>query len=292
MSRVVNADFFTVEKSSNSDPEFEQVLHEISQIPHNSVARNITHFDNPIRMASIAMSSNRQEWIGDMVKIRMDNIPPKASTTGSLNPLQLSNDEGLGEETAFLYIPRHKVIVVQRNFYGVAPSIMCKYMSEKSSAKASYKLKPIISNASFDRLRRMSSVSKMQISFANINNSQALVNRNDGLGDALNNFERYGAISAEITLSVGKTKKSMDIRNVIRTALSLHRHKDTNTVKKIEISGSNEYDSKTVLDLLEDRIVYKETIPSDENRNIPRSRRFDFLQNAWADKSDEILSLI
>src|SRR5712671_1150043 len=68
-------------------------------------------------------------WLCDFVKIRMDHGPSKAGLTQPAKGFELKNDEGFGEETAFLWDSTNDWCVIQYNHFGVRPSAIAEYLS-------------------------------------------------------------------------------------------------------------------------------------------------------------------
>jgi hypothetical protein len=107
---------------------FEQLIEQVDATPPDD-NRNLEVGTNPARLQVSGVWNQCRE--GEMVRIRMDTLPRKASLDGALEDLDFGDDEGLGEETAFLYHPPTRILAIQRNRTGVSASSLVWYFKEK-----------------------------------------------------------------------------------------------------------------------------------------------------------------
>ena len=99
MSKLMKVDFYKVVMPENAACKFDEILDRISAIPADD-HRNVVRAGYPIRLQEATKGG--AVWEGEFVRIRMDEIPVKASLGGAIEPIELEDDEGIGEETAFL----------------------------------------------------------------------------------------------------------------------------------------------------------------------------------------------
>src|SRR5580704_9270886 len=112
----------------NGAPPFEDLVQLVEESPRDD-GRNLEIGPDPARLQESGIWNHCHE--GEMVRIRMDMLPRKASLDGALEDLDFEDDEGLGEETAFLYHPPTQVLALQRNRSGVSASGLAWYVKEK-----------------------------------------------------------------------------------------------------------------------------------------------------------------
>jgi hypothetical protein len=115
MTRQIKINFYRVYMPDGAGITFEGILESVDQSP-NDEGRNLLVRDCPIRLQSL--NKLQQGWEGDMIRIRMNEVPIKASLAGIVEPLEFEDNEGLGEETAFIYNPLIQVLMSQRNQSG------------------------------------------------------------------------------------------------------------------------------------------------------------------------------
>ena len=129
MSKIIHIDFYRVSVLDDPNLRFNDLVEDVSALP-NDDQRNLFIRDAPVRLQTC--HPRPDAIIGDMVRIRMNALPAKASLGGDIAPLDLADDEGIGEETAFYYnIPR-RIAVVQRNKFGVTAPQMAHYFTVKT----------------------------------------------------------------------------------------------------------------------------------------------------------------
>jgi hypothetical protein len=102
MAVQVNIDFYRVEMPDGCTTTFESVVDSVHDSPDDPT-RNVDIRGHPVRLQVAHFGTEYVE--GDMLLIQMHALPPKANLAGEVESLQLASDEGLGNETAFLYHP-------------------------------------------------------------------------------------------------------------------------------------------------------------------------------------------
>src|SRR5258707_7859842 len=153
MPKTVKIDFFKVVMPEDAGMTFEALLNRIGQIPLQDEARTQEISGDPVRLQELHHQQGGHIE-GDMVRTRMDTLPRKSNIeTGELALLDLDEDEGLGEETAFLYDPATHCLTIQRNRYGVSASAFATYCTEIGAFESAITLEPIISGDAIARLQ-------------------------------------------------------------------------------------------------------------------------------------------
>jgi hypothetical protein len=158
---------------------FETVVETVSQLAAGA-ARNLEVSGAPIRLQESAAWQHCVE--GEMVRIRMDMLPRKASLAGDLDDLDLDADEGLGEESAFLYDPRMRVLLIQRNRTGVSASSLAWYFKEKGNLGDPINLEPVLQRGVMQKLARMQAVRRLDITVSGLDAGNILQNQGYGVG--------------------------------------------------------------------------------------------------------------
>lgn len=289
MTRTIRVDFYRVD-TRNPSILFEDVIQQISALPPDE-ARNVEIRGFPIRLHTSSQRSNF--WQGDLIRIRMNNIPTIASLSGETEPIDLEDDEGLGEETAFLYHIPTKVLMIQRNRLGVSVSAFSRYCQRICQLSEDIAFDPILRGDVLVRLTQMRVVRKFELKVARVEDLSILQGRNLGVDEILNIREFFNAPKISLAVSVGN-RRDMSLENVIDTAISLFRHASENTgnVKKIEVSGAEEEDSQTdVIDLLEYWIKEWVNISPADPRIVSYAERLQALEEAWNVRREELLQM-
>jgi len=286
MPRKIRVDFYQVDTQKPS-VLFEDIIQQISSFPSDE-SRNIEIRGFPIRLST---SSQRLGfWQGDLMRIRMNDIPTKASLSGETEPLELDDDEGLGEETAFLYHIQTNVLMMQRNRLGVSASAFAKYCRSMCHLDEDITFDPILRGNVLERLAQMQIVRKFELKVARVEDLTILQGQDRGVDEVLNIKDVFNAPNVSLTVSVGN-RKNISLGNVIETAKKLFRSASDNSVnvKKIEVSGANEEDNQTdIIDLLEYWIREEIRINPIDLRIVSYAERLQALEQAWERRREEL----
>lgn len=220
---------------------------------------------------------SRGEWEGDLVRIRMTALPPKAGLDGSMETIDFDDDEGLGEESAFLFHPATRTLVLQYNHFGVTPNLFARYFENIGNLEGMIELLPAIRPDMMERVADMDEYRVLEIGLAGLENSTALGNQGrslSGLVDVINEFQ---APAARITLSMSHQRGTLARQTLTRTIQWL---RGSQQVTKIKVTGKDDDESR-VIDLLHYRLVEKDDIELDEHRRMPYASRRAAVHNAW-----------
>ena len=99
MYKDVNFDFYRVEVV-NGGQSFEHVVTAVGR-SRNDASRNVELPTGVYRLSRFARVGTRIE--GEVIRIRMTDLPVKARLSGEVSDIDLAEDEGVGEQTAFIF---------------------------------------------------------------------------------------------------------------------------------------------------------------------------------------------
>ena len=284
----IKIDFYRVQMPQDTQPSFEQIIDTV-QIAPNDANRNEDYHGVPIRLQE--SSSQGDFRYAKMIRIRLDEVPLRASlSAGSIGPFDFEEDEGIGEETAFLYNMNLRVMVVQRNRFGVSPNMIALYFNMKGHINGFIVLEPIIQLDAFRRVSQLGIIRKFDIRIAGLENFQDF--RGMGYsGEALAGLmENFRAPTVSVSLSMGRTRRgSLSIGNILDQIRSALRFTGSNAVQKIEVTGREDDQHEIeVIDILKDRMTEMVDVQLDPNRRLPHEGRKSALREALRRRSDEL----
>jgi len=287
MSKKIKVEFYIVKLQGNGSVTFESIVDTVGRST-NDASRTIDINHSPIRLHESGDYSNFCH--GDMVRIRMDEFPIVASQDGDMEPIDLDDDEGLGEETAFLYQIPTKVLMLQKNQYGVSAPSFAKYFQQKSDVQI--QLEPVMQGDAVARMSTMQRIKNFKVSIAQTNKMTNLQGQDMAVDEVINLSRHFHSDSIDIEVSMGKKKdRSLTIENVINTAKTFFNHaniQQLGDIKAITISGDSENGDHEVLNLLDDWI--KESIEIDpiDIRRIEYKERAQALRDSWENRRDQL----
>jgi hypothetical protein len=225
-----------------------------------------------------------REVAGDLVRLRMTQIPPKIRRRGGRSEIALDADEGIGEETCFLYEPKHNVMGLESNRTGVSPSAVARYFTVLNSSGTQVNLTPIVDLSKLDDLKELTSISRFDLAVTA--DSEILsMGPPESLGSMIRAARELGSPTIEMHTSVGYEwkKKSLKLSKVAEIARFLLR-RAPERVTELKISGENEAHERLYLDMLSGRLQY-ETLRDDSLRRTSYEARRRVLREAIAEQA-------
>ncbi|MFA2812040.1 DUF6731 family protein [Bacillus mycoides] len=182
-----------------------------------------------------------QKWEMHLIRIRKNNFPVKTHDDGTYTFIDLSDQEGLGEEVSVLYDPDTCVIMIRRNFNSLSPSSLSNYFNEIcNSPGMTIFFKPLVYPDSLDKIGEDDLIRGLDISIANIKHAS------DDTKKALGSITREVSSineSVSINLSVSLTKKGSSKMSRLPLYGTLKKLIKDPVVTKVEVRKKTDEDS-------------------------------------------------
>jgi len=290
MARNIKVDFYQVEVSPGGRT-FKTILEDTGALPHDGrVWKAIDQA--PIRLDEF--NSNDREITGDIVKIRMDALPPKETLAGKRTTIEFEDDEGLGEATAFLYIPDLNVLIFQYNHTGVRSSSFCRYLTEMSKLNGGISLLPILRKDAFDAMKKMPVVKELLVDVAKVKQLHTVVHNSEhDIEEGIDIIKAFEAPSVKLSIGMGKQRGSLpSVIKEVAKMLFKRAAPDDQSIVKLRINGRDEAGDFRVIDLLKYRMetIVEVAIPPGERRMLYPDK-CDALRRAFNTYKSEIREL-
>lgn len=276
-AKLLNIDFYRVKVEDKSNRTFVDLLEEMNKMPDDA-CRAQHRTDDAVRLQ--VLKKGHTYWRGDMLRIRMNESPVKAKLSGETKEIDLDEDEGLGEETAFMYHIPTGILVLQRNRIGVSASAMAKYFRILCKAKA-VTLECILKEDALKRISQMETIRTFEIHFAGVDSGQSLKGKGHAAKTMYSMLSEFQAPNASIKLSVGRKKGTL--QNVVSAITDLFGDQSTpSDVKRVVVIGKDDDDAdKTFIDLLQDRLTELVVLDDADGGRISSVQRFKAITTAW-----------
>jgi len=290
MAHTFKIDFYAVEIPEDA-PAFERLVMD-DATSNDDETRTLEIEGYPIRLQD-AQSIPAGVIEADMLKIQMAELPPRAKLSGRVRNLNLDTDEGIGGETAFLYDPRTKVLVLQRNKNGVSARSLARYFESKAQSDSPIVLAPIIQKDALDRLSRMKETRKLKVRFAAVTNPDFFRGADVGLGEMVDVLEYFRAPTGSFEISMGHQRGSLWSTRITALARRLFNRPSAGTgdVTTMEVSGVLDDDSRDKFDVLLYRMVETGTLQVNDRRRSPYSMRRPEIKRAWQHRRQELAAM-
>ncbi|MCH7596597.1 MAG: hypothetical protein IID35_08570, partial [Planctomycetes bacterium] len=188
MARTIKIDFYRVEMPESAPAQFHEIIEQVADSA-NDGNRTVSIDKCPVRMQQAEKTDGC--WHGDMVRIRMNEGAILTKLSGETHPIDLDDDEGIGEQTAFLYQPTMNILVVQRNRFAVSASKLARYFESMGGLDEPIVLDPIYTQDAIQRLARLTTIRKFTIRLAGPTNATAFKRQAPHFGGMIDLIEAF-----------------------------------------------------------------------------------------------------
>lgn len=289
-TKKIKIDFYQVECPDGAD--FAELIE--SARKRRGESRTIDIGGRHIRLHEVKKAG--ADSCCEMVQIRMDAMPSKASLDGDIEAFDLEDDEGVGEETAFRFAPKNRILVAQRNRFGVSSISLCRYFERAGQLDSPIILNPILEPAAYQRFTQIRSHRKLELSVAGFKGSKERVHNmaDEAPQHAIAIMEELSAPSMQITLSMGMERKSFLDWPGVKAVVDYFRQlpPSVGEVNKILVSGLDAGLETQVVDLIEDRMVENADISLDSDRRLPYRNRRAAIDDAWEKRKSQVHRIV
>lgn len=217
-------------------------------------ARTFDYYQEQARLDRMWYDDQKDFWFLNFARLRSTNIPSKASETKELEPIELEDDEYIGEDVTALYDERINVLMLQRNRYSLGPSGIEEYLNLLwGNEDETIYLRPICLINPAENAQKALYYRKINVRFADLpNNIDKL--KGESIKSLVKNFGRYDAVNAEVIITVGRTKDTtLNRETVHETIKEIYENKDIITKAEL-VKKDNEDSNVEVIDLFDHKI--------------------------------------
>jgi hypothetical protein len=291
MRKTLKFDFYVVEIPDTIRRPFHSLLDSIAQM-NPPERRNEALGGAPVRLQELHTAEDMRE--GDMIRIRMDDLPSCASMRGPVRDLPLAADEGVGEQTAFLYHIPTSVLVLQSTKVGASASRIADYIERKLNLPPGISIDPLLSRDALARMQRMMVVRKLHLRAARVTNPQFIALGNPGVSRFIREVSVGVAPTVELSISLGHARRGSLARDrVFGLARSWARSVAGRPaeVKSIEVCGVDRDGETSAVDLIEDRMREPIALDTRAGRRASYEFRRGAAAAAWARRRGEVLEV-
>ncbi len=287
MIKQMRVDFYRV--MNGSEPLHDLHLH-LDRVyrRRSGLARNCEMGGDAFRLQEYSSSGNRAT--GDMLRIRMENLPIKAGLDGTLDEFDLEDDEGIGEESAFLYDSSLAVLAYQRNRTGVPVGRFAEYIERMAAIEGPITFEPVLEPSAMEKFTRMRRKTKVELKCARADNP-SFWPENDSVAQTIRNLSPLNAPYVNITASVGRQNGALDQSMLAEIVRSVIGYRQRNRVTKMEVSGRGAQDERLVVDLIEDRMVESVAMDVGRFRHAPYDSRARHIEQAYGTRHSQLARL-
>lgn len=227
----------------------------------------------------------------DMVWFRESHGPGKGSLDRPVEGHDYNPDEYPTEDTAALYDPSSRHLIVQYNHQGVRVGALLDYFARYNTNQIGvYEPQILLDEQTHERFANRVASRRIDISIAPQELTEEDWNDDVAIGPALRASHASNARRASIQLSMGHESGTLSRRleDSLERIQNLIQRGRTEGFRRVHVGVLNELDASVeTLDLLSERLTYERSMELDEHRRIPRNDRWQALRAAfdsWKDR--------
>ncbi|MDA8353649.1 MAG: hypothetical protein M0Z65_10815 [Firmicutes bacterium] len=219
-------------------------------------------------------------------KLSDDNPPSLAREDEPTRPMNLEEDEFLGNKVSAIYDSSNSVLLFQRNRESVTRAGLEWYLTQFAKGNDIVKLRPILLPNIDEKIEDMRLIKKIDIKFADLNKMQVHEEPTE-LEKHLISFKELEAINGQLVLSVGKMKKStLAINRGKRLLRDIFKSKKYITSAKVKFEdGLSRLD---LVDLIEQRLIDSEIYTYNPREGIDHNDMVEIMIRKYKERKEAI----
>ena len=236
----------------------------IMKMDEHEMLKKSIRFNNILaRIECFSHSDDDDLWGMRLLKLRDTNIPTKVKENEESEPVELDDDEYLGEDITILYEKCSSILMIQMNRFSLGITKLEEFFNYTSDDEnIEIAIKPIVELDRLDKLNDRS-YRNIEISFANLGRWQDNDNHRS-LASIIKPVKAVGGFTGSVKIGLGHFKNTTlnkpEIKELIKEVLN---NKEFVKSAKVRVSDDDEKGVE-VIDLFED--VYHDfiqfTLPS------------------------------
>lgn len=257
------------------------------QVANGIIKKNVDLSDCTAYIEKFFKEKNEDFYSIRFYKLRETNIPSKIKVGNEAEPIDLDEDEYIGEDMNLLYDRNLGVCMIQSNRMSIGVKRIAEWMSKDCEQGSRVSFLPIYGKTSAAFLRKKK-VRTIDISFGNIKESES----NQSLGDIIRGVKKFDGLTGHITISVGRKRNSeLSIQNTTELIEELDGNRDGIKSAKIRMKD-DENGRMEIVDLFED--VLHDYIPFEieVKKNLDFDEEHRAMLSCYKNRIEEIKKFI
>lgn len=191
-------------------------------------------------------------WLLNFTKFRFENCPGKVGLNTPIEGFDIGKDEGFGEETAAIYDPKSKFMIIQYHHSGVRASAIESYLSNyfhDSDQVTGYELKVKLDPTAEAKLAKKKFITKVKLKIAPAQITKEFHDQNLSLGQVLDIGSNTKSKDVELILAADRgenlsDKFIMPLITFLKNLRQFDLDNDSAAMTKFEVCGRNEKEDR------------------------------------------------
>ncbi|MED9903580.1 MAG: DUF6731 family protein [Lachnospiraceae bacterium] len=203
----------------------EHLIKEISD--QNLELKEIDVYDGlKVRIEKLDFNKENSFWYLRVLRLRDSNLSFVVRPDEEAKPIELGDDEYLGEDLTMLFDIHNNVAMMQRNRHSMGITNLQKFI-EKVIGKDEYKIeiRPISIECDVKKIEK-DYFKSLELRFANLKGKD-IENVGGSLGGIIRTYEKLGGGGCSFVVNLGRTKRETLAKEQVREMMdSITEHKD------------------------------------------------------------------
>lgn len=279
------------DNNSDRDRPFD-LLRWIEKVESKSLdERTHDYYDERVRLEKIEFDDMKDLWFLNFTRLRSTNIPLLCKIDEESEPIELNDDEFIGEDVSLLYDKSLSIIMLQRNIHSLSPSGIQYYINLvwENEDEEIY-LRPITLLDPMEKIKKGNYYRKITIRFSDLPNKTLHEDTGKGLKHFVESFGEAGAVNAQIVISVGRAKNNTLEKETVKDIINdIYLNKDI--ITKAELAKKNTEDSRVeLIDLFEHKLHDYINFVIEERQSLGAEVVWERMSERYNEKKGEIIS--
>jgi hypothetical protein len=273
--------FWRFTSKGNTSALMKGVLEKCAALPDEHEDRLLQRETKVVRLHRLEKRGDL--WFGDFVGIGTKRPAKKAHVSGRMENVPFQENEGLGEESAFLYDSHSSVLVLQSNRLAATASSVIRFFERFAVDQGPLDLQAIMTPSAVDSLSRFQSITSLRVNMAAMDLGKAYADKKYSATHLASIASELNAPSIKLDVSVGHgwRKHGLSIEPVRKMIRDLMSAKSDMQIKMIEISGKTDDEDFEALDLITQRLKETVVVEPDEGRAVSYGLRWATLDEVF-----------
>lgn len=200
--------------------------------------------ENKINLYSTpTFHATEKVYLGTFISNQISEIPPSFDeSTNKLEPLPLTENQGLGYPTSFLYDPELRIVMIESVKNGVNINTFCNFLHVNYDIAT---LQPafVINPTELQKFYDMQFYKRFKVKIARIQNGNLLRSRKRTIMQITNSADDTNTDYLEYGLSVRFKNETLSLAKIRNFVAEFLRYKETEEVVSLSVSGREDDDA-------------------------------------------------
>lgn len=290
--------FFQIISNNCTFPEVLSIVNNLSE------DKDMYSGDDEKKIYIEEFNKKNSYYTGIIRSIKMNNLPSKSKIgTRKPEPLNFSEDEGLGDATHFIFFPVSKILAVEYNHTGVRTAGIIDHVNQKLISNdvennKNIKVFPLFSRDIIRKLDNIGEIKMLSFMIPKTRISDLKEIDND-LFESLDKIKNlWETQEIELVLRASpRSKKSIlkDSSSFIKNLRSVFsKHPPSETFDRLKIKAlDNKKNELHYFDLLEEKIESEvKVVKLNRTKEIDTENVFESIKSAFQDNKETLLGLL